>query len=132
MDNEQLRERITTQLRTLRDANDQKSAVAWMRDAYLLLEASLLAIDKPAPSVQVVASAPWLVTPETKVYCLPSSPLRNVWFKGQTMVYADPPEFLRKPQPEPVLLTERGETIAPRKPGKRKFKPSHTYQYGRG
>lgn len=128
MERDELKSRIQQQLSTLRDASDQKSAVAWMRDAYLLLEGALRELDQPPQAPAQVFSfhglQPIISTPTTKVYALRDSVLHrhpHIWLQGQTVQYADAPPPVRKPLPEPVPLALRvGKT------------PKTNRQYGSG
>lgn len=139
MDREELKPRIAQQLRTLRDATDQKSAVAWMRDAYLLLEAALRELDRAPGPVQVFLPAgplPLVATPDTRVYAVRDSVLHrypHIWLQGKTVPYENPPPFIHPPPPAPLLLAERSQPLPERKGKKRKGgAASRTYQYGRG
>lgn len=138
MERDQLQQRITTQLRTLRDATDQRSAVAWMRDAYLLLEAALRELERPAEApVQVFLPAglqQLVATPETRVYAVRDSVLHrhpHIWLQGRTVQYDSPPPFIRPPPPEPLLLSERSQPLPARKTKKRKAPAARAIQYGR-
>jgi hypothetical protein len=127
VERDELKSRIQQQLRTLRDATDQKSAVAWMRDAYLLLESALREIDRtpaPAPIISLPGLAPIVATPTTKVYGLPNSVLHrhpHIWLAGETVVYEDVPRVLEKPKPEPKPLGLKAGRL-----------PKHNRMYGRG
>lgn len=138
MERDELKSRLSQQLRTLRDATDQKSAVAWMRDAYLLMETALRELERaPEVPVQVfvpVGPLPLVVTPETRVYAVRDSVLHrhpHIWLSGSTVQYKDPPPFIRPPPPAPLLLAERAEAV-PRRVTKKKAPPIGNVHYGRG
>lgn len=135
MEREELKARIVQQMRTLRDATDQKAAVAWMRDAYLLLESALRELDRAPEPVQVFLPAgplPLVATSETRVYAVRDSVLHrhpHIWLQGRTVQYENPPPFIRPPAPEPLLLAERSEPVPARKTKKRGA--PRNIQYGR-
>lgn len=134
MDRDALKQRLAQQLRTLRDANDQKAAVAWMRDSYLLMEAALRELDQVAPAAVFMPAGPLplAVTTQTRVYAVRDSVLHrhpHIWLQGETVRYPDPPPFIHPPPPAPLLLVERHEPIPPRRAGRRKR--ARTAQQGR-
>lgn len=144
MERDELKSRLSQQLRTLRDATDQKSAIAWMRDAYLLMESALRELDRsPAVAAPVFFQLPGLQpivsTPDTKIYGVADSVLRkhpHIWLQGRTVEYGSPPPFVRPPLPEPMLLVERHPEPPPLKGGKKRkvdgiVYRAPAYQHGR-
>ena len=100
MNQDELKSKIETQLKTLRAAATQAQAIEWMKGAFLLMEESLKHLER-APST---ARFGIIHVPETKVYCLPDSVLSPiyskppVWLHGQTTVYPPMPMLIKKPK----------------------------------
>ena len=106
IDERELRGEIETLLRTLRAANDQPSAVAWMKKAYVAMEACLRAIEERPQSSSLgtlvyVRVPPKLVIAQSIPKRAPTQSPR-VWYEGETVVYPEmpmPPSLAAPPRP---------------------------------
>lgn len=91
----ELRLRVQAALRSLKAADSQATAIAWMKEAYLCLEAALPFVETPPPRAHEVFQFP---APVPRDFMLvPKTPApRPVWFRGETVVYPELPMPARR------------------------------------
>jgi len=109
----ELQEKLTAQLKSLRQAGDQKSAIECMKGAYQLMEECIDALkERPA---QIIKERLVSLPAERKIEVaqeLPRNPLvpiysrPPVWVRGNTIVYPEQPMPIPKPLSSPRPWTK--------------------------